>query len=137
MTTKIFKLDDQLKQDCFTIVDLDLCKVLLMNESQFPWVILVPCYPDITEICQLNDEQQFQLQTESNLISEILLNQYPNCTLNIAKLGNIVSQLHIHHIVRFSGDASWPAPIWGNYKAKPYLLAEIDEKITFWQSRLA
>jgi len=108
-----------------------------MNESQFPWIILVPRCNDVTEIHQLNVQQQRQLQTESNLIGKVLLHQYPNCKLNIASLGNIVSQLHIHHIARFSNDATWPAPVWGNFTATPYSAAEQEQQITTWRSWLA
>ena len=137
MPIEPFTLNSQLQQDCLYIHDLDLCTVLLMNESQFPWVVLVPRCPDITEIYQLNDQQQRQLQTESNMISKVLLTQYPDCKLNIANLGNIVSQLHIHHVARFENDATWPAPVWGNFTASPFSPSEIDEQVAAWRAWLS
>lgn len=134
MTTKAFKLDSQLKNDCILITELDLCTVLLMNENQFPWVILVPRRSNTTEICQLNDQEQTQLQKESNLISTTLLREHPGSKLNIANLGNIVSQLHVHHIARFDDDTAWPAPVWGNFTPSPYSTTEIDQKIALWRN---
>lgn len=137
MISNSFKLDEQLRQDCLHIIDLNLCRVLLMNESQFPWIILVPQCEGLSEICQLNKQQQLDLLNESNRVSNALLNEHPDCKLNIANLGNIVTQLHIHHIARFKHDATWPAPVWGNYKPKPYSSIMANEQTTKWRSLLA
>lgn len=136
MSTNSFKLHAQLQQDCLHIVDLNLCRALLMNESQFPWVLLVPRCEDISEVYELNTEQQQQLQNESNQVSEVLLREYPGCKLNIATLGNIVSQLHVHHIARFHNDVSWPGPVWGNFNASPYSETKKIEKVAAWRAWL-
>lgn len=136
MNTDTFQLHPQLSQDCLHIKDLELCTVLLMNERQFPWIILVPRSFDLTEICQLTEQQQRQYQQESNLISKTLLRQYPNAKLNIANLGNMVPQLHIHHVARFKDDACWPTPIWGNFSPSPYSEKEKSETIELWRSWL-
>ena len=124
MTT--FQLDPQLKSDTIEICNLGICKVLLMNESQFPWVILVPQRPNVTEIYQLSDTDLIQTQKESILISKLLMQHYQGDKLNTGALGNIVSHLHIHHIIRFKNDACWPKPVWGNYNATPYSDSELN-----------
>ena len=115
-----FKLDPQLKADTIEICDLTLCKVLLMNDSQFPWIILVPQRHGITEIHQLNDADIAQVQKESLMISKLIMEHFKGDKLNTGALGNVVSQLHIHHIIRFKSDPVWPKPVWGNIKPKHY-----------------
>ena len=90
-----------------------------MNDAQFPWVILVPKVAGVTELYHLDQAQRRQLDTESIYLSQVLMNAYCGDKLNVAALGNVVSQLHIHHIVRFEGDAVWPAPVWGKLAAIP------------------
>jgi len=116
----MFNLHPQLSADTLTIGDLPLCRLLLVNDSQFPWVILVPRRNGIKEIYQLNSHDQQQLQTESNTVSELIMGHFNGDKLNIATLGNLVPQLHIHHIVRYTTDPLWPKPIWGAMTAKPY-----------------
>lgn len=91
-----------------------------MNESQFPWVILVPRRDQVTEIYRLEEQDREQLQLESHLVSEKMMSHFEGHKLNIGALGNLVPQLHIHHIVRFDHDVCWPNPVWGNFQAKPY-----------------
>ena len=91
-----------------------------MNDSQFPWVILVPRIKNATELYHLDKAQREQLDAESIFLSEALMEIYQGDKLNTAALGNVVSQLHIHHVVRFEGDIAWPAPIWGKVPAKYY-----------------
>ena len=110
-----FELDPQLKADTIEICNLTLCKVLLMNEAQFPWIILVPKRSNITEIHQLNDDDIAQVQKESLMISRLMMKHFNGDKLNTAALGNVVSQLHIHHIVRFKSDPVWPKPVWGHF----------------------
>lgn len=116
----MFELDARLHADTLHISDLDLCRVLLMNDSQFPWVILVPMVPNVGEIIELNDEQQWQLHQESAFISRILQGEFQPDKLNIAALGNVVNQLHVHHVARYITDCAWPAPIWGRQPVKRY-----------------
>lgn len=125
MMTDSFELHSQLKQDSFEIAELPLCSLLLCNDSAYPWFILVPRIVDIEEIYQLDWQDQQQLMNESSLLGELLMQEFKGDKLNIAAIGNLVPQLHIHHIVRFKEDRCWPKPIWGQYPAIPYSSEEI------------
>jgi diadenosine tetraphosphate (Ap4A) HIT family hydrolase len=115
-----FILNTTLEKDCIQLGKLQLCRVLLMNDSQFPWLILVPEKPDLTEIYQLSEQDQQVLIQESSFVTEQLADIYLADKMNIAALGNMVPQLHIHHVVRYKSDKSWPAPVWGQFDALPY-----------------
>ncbi len=116
----MFKLHDQLAADTFTIAESQLNLLLLMNDQNYPWCILVPKVPDIKEIFQLSRNNQHQLCDESSLLAETLMDAFQADKTNVAALGNMVPQLHIHHIARFTSDPSWPKPIWGQVSAIPY-----------------
>jgi len=115
-----FKLNEKLAKDCIEIYELPLCKVLLMNDSQYPWFILVPKVNDVVDLYQLEWEQQIQFLNESSLLSEIIMRIYPDGKLNVAAIGNLCPQLHIHHVVRFTNDKAWPKPVWGAFPAIAY-----------------
>ena len=121
-----FTLHPNLKKDCIELGQLELCRVLLMNDSQFPWLILVPERENITEIYQLSYEEQQQLIRESSYIAEQLTTLYRADKMNIAALGNMVPQLHIHHVVRYKTDKAWPAPIWGMFDAQAYTSNDLE-----------
>lgn len=121
-----FQLDERLAQDCFHLAALPLCDVLLMNESRYPWLILVPRVPGTKELIDLTLSRQQRLWDESNLISHFLKAQYQPDKLNVAALGNVVPQLHLHHIARFTTDAAWPAPVWGKFTPAPYEAEKVD-----------
>jgi len=91
-----------------------------MKDSNYPWFILVPDREGITEIHQLSETDQQQLISESSTLSRIIDKQFDADKINIAALGNLVPQLHIHHIVRYTTDAAWPAPVWGKVPVKAY-----------------
>jgi len=114
------ELHPQLAQDCFEIAQLPLCRVLLMNDAHYPWIILVPKRDRVTEIYQLNEQDQQQFMRESSAISQALHRSTNADKINIAALGNVVPQLHIHHVARFKSDPAWPAPIWGKVSPSPY-----------------
>lgn len=101
---------------------------MLMNDSTFPWFILVPERTGIGEIYQLDEDDQSQFIRESCHLAEQLYAAFSADKINIAALGNLVSQLHVHHVVRYRGDPAWPAPIWGRFAAKPYTLEEFAER---------
>lgn len=126
----MFALHPQLQKDCFTICDLSLSRILLMNDKQFPWIIQVPRVVDISEIIQLSESQQSVLWQESAQLSRVLSQVYSPDKLNIAALGNMVPQLHIHHIVRYRSDKVWPKPVWGQLPAEPYSEDEAQSEIT-------
>lgn len=125
----IFQLHPRLKEDCITIGRLDLCQLLMMNDSQFPWFILVPEKADIKEIYQLSKPERHLLTEESSYLAENLAVLYKADKMNIATIGNLVPQLHIHHIVRYQTDQAWPAPIWGKFDAIPYTQQQIADNI--------
>ncbi len=116
----LFTLHPQLEKDSIELADFPLCKLLLCNDSAYPWFILVPKIADISEIYQLDWQQQQQLLNESSLLSELLMQVFSGDKMNVAALGNVVEQLHVHHVVRFKDDAQWPKPIWGQQEAAPY-----------------
>ena len=116
----MFTLHSQLAQDCFDLGAFPLCRLLLMNDSNYPWFILVPQRQDVAEIYQLTADDQLQLLRESSHLAEVLARQFAADKLNIAALGNVVPQLHVHHVVRYRSDAAWPAPVWGRVPAEPY-----------------
>jgi diadenosine tetraphosphate (Ap4A) HIT family hydrolase len=126
----MFKLHSQLEADSITVGDFPLSQLLLINDSNYPWFILVPRQPDISEIYQLSEQDQVQLARESAFLSKKISELFSADKINVAALGNIVPQLHIHHIVRFKSDISWPHPVWGKVPAKPYDNKELNEIIT-------
>lgn len=125
----MFKLDPRLSSDTLQIASWPLCEVLLMNDSHFPWLILVPKISGATELYHLTKNQRIQLDAESIFLSETLMKLYQGTRLNVAALGNVVSQLHIHHVVRFQTDSAWPAPVWGKFAAKPYEEDALNQQI--------
>jgi diadenosine tetraphosphate (Ap4A) HIT family hydrolase len=116
----VFALDPRLQQDTLPIGDFPLCRLLLSNDSNYPWFILVPRREDISEIFQLDVADQQQLWQETTALAEMLKDSFDADKLNVAALGNVVSQLHMHVIVRKREDAAWPAPVWGKQQALPY-----------------
>lgn len=124
--TKHFVLDTRLERDSVWLADWSLCQVRLHKDSNYPWYILVPQRNDIVEIIDLTVLEQQQLWQESALLSTWLREVFKPAKLNVAALGNIVSQLHVHHIVRYTDDSAWPEPIWGKVPAKPYPDAALD-----------
>jgi diadenosine tetraphosphate (Ap4A) HIT family hydrolase len=113
-------LDPQLARDTVLIGDLALCRVLLMNDSNFPWLILVPRRLRIFELIDLDRSEQVQLMAEIASTSEALRALAPCDKLNIATIGNVVSQLHVHIVARRRSDRAWPKPVWGLLPAQPY-----------------
>ncbi|MGB1238780.1 MAG: HIT family protein [Pseudomonadales bacterium] len=127
-----FVLDQQLEKDCVFLGDLPLCRVLLMNDSQFPWLILVPRRADVSELYHLSLEDRQQMMVESCDLSAALADGFNADKMNVANLGNMVKQLHVHHIVRYTSDVAWPAPVWGKQNSVPYSaqqIAEIKQKV--------
>lgn len=124
-----FSLHPRLAADTVEITRLPLCRVLLMNDANHPWVILVPQRANIREIHELSDADQVQLIRESSRVSRTMAELFKADKMNVAALGNMVPQLHIHHIARFQTDAAWPAPIWGKLTAAPYAKDALNTQI--------
>ncbi|WP_105199508.1 MULTISPECIES: HIT domain-containing protein [unclassified Pseudoalteromonas] len=123
----MFSLAPELQKDCIELADWPLCKLLLMNDSQYPWFILVPRKEGVTEIIDLTEQEQLMLMQESARLSQLLKSVFNPDKLNIAALGNMVPQLHIHHIARYRGDIAWPKPVWGLHPSQPYSEQQIAE----------
>ena len=116
----MFELHPQLQRDCVEIGHFKLCRLLLMNESRYPWFILVPEREEMTEIHQMCNADQALLLHESSSLARGLVEAFAGDKLNIAAIGNLVPQLHIHHVVRYHDDLAWPAPVWGKFVPLPY-----------------
>jgi diadenosine tetraphosphate (Ap4A) HIT family hydrolase len=123
-----FLLDPRLNSgEGFSVVDLKLCKVVLVDNSFFPWVVLVPRKNGIIEVIDLTKQDQQLLMEEIAIISQAMQQLFKPDKLNVAALGNIVPQLHVHVIARYKGDLAWPDPVFGKEK-KPYEI-QMKEKL--------
>ncbi|MDH1631884.1 HIT family protein [Pseudomonas mosselii] len=122
----MFTLDSRLQEDSLVLGDLPLCRLLLSKDANYPWFILVPRRADITEVFELEEADQQQLWLETTALAEALKEAFAADKMNVAALGNVVSQLHMHVIVRRQGDAAWPAPVWGKVPAIGYAQEQID-----------
>lgn len=128
----LFELDPRLANDTRPVTSLALCDVLLMNDTRFPWLVLVPRQAGLVEVCDLSPERQATLWQEVNLATQALRTLAPFDKLNLGALGNIVRQLHVHIVGRREGDAAWPGPVWGSGRAEPYgedALASMTEQL--------
>jgi diadenosine tetraphosphate (Ap4A) HIT family hydrolase len=115
-----FTLDPQLDADTIAIGDLPLCRVLLNDDANYPWLILVPRRPGLTELIDLGEADRATLMREIAQVSAALKVHTGCDKLNVAALGNVVAQLHVHIIARFRTDAAWPNPVWGTAKRFPH-----------------
>jgi diadenosine tetraphosphate (Ap4A) HIT family hydrolase len=115
-----FALHPQLARDTFAVGDLPLTRVLLMNDANCPWLIAVPRRAGAVEVFDLAAADQAQLMTELARVGRTLKELTGCDKINIAAIGNIVPQLHIHIVARSRTDAAWPRPIWGTLPARPY-----------------
>ncbi|MFK5979618.1 MAG: HIT family protein [Rhizobiaceae bacterium] len=132
-----FQLDSRLAADTFFIGSYELCEVRLMDDSRWPWLILVPKVADLAETHDASTNHQEKMALETALVAEVL-KKHTNCEkINSAAIGNIVRQLHIHVIARNEGDTNWPGPVWGFGKRQPYDKNAKDELIIELQQALA
>ena len=115
-----FALDARLLADTHAIGELPLSDLLLMDDARFPWLILVPRIAGARELIDLDERDQQSLIGEMNLVGRMLETLLRPDKLNVAALGNIVPQLHVHVIARFIGDAAWPQPVWGHGERLAY-----------------
>lgn len=121
-----FILDSRLKNDCHILGKLDNTLLLLMDNALVPWFILVP-QTDVTEFHELQHEAQLQLLEQINLISSFLKQGLSVDKVNVAAIGNIVRQMHIHVVGRTEGDYCWPNVVWGAEGGRPYSDSELQE----------
>lgn len=121
-----FDLHPDLIRDGIEIGQFDLCRVLLINDSHYPWFVLVPERANISDTIDLNTDDHAQLWVESRAFSQGIMKAFGGEKLNVAALGNMTPQLHIHHIVRYVSDDAWPGPIWGKQPLQAYKPKEIE-----------
>ena len=116
-----FQLDARLASDTVFVAEWNLCRVLLMDDAQFPWLVLVPRRADLVEMDDLVERDRTQLMLEIMRAMKVLRGVVECDKLNVGALGNIVRQLHVHVVARREGDAAWPGPVWGHGPAHHYL----------------
>jgi diadenosine tetraphosphate (Ap4A) HIT family hydrolase len=132
-----FSLHQRLETDTHSLGQSRLCELRLMNDSTWPWVILVPMRGSIREIYQLEEADQQRLLWESSELSRAMMELFDGDKMNIAALGNMVPQLHLHHIVRYQDDPAWPGPVWGTQPPVAYGEAELARVRELLESVLA
>lgn len=120
-----FHLHPRLQEDALEVGDLPLCRVLLMNDARYPWLILVPRIGDAREIIDLDSDDRCRLMEEIAVASAVMREIFEPEKLNVAALGNRVSQLHVHVIARYATDGAWPDPVWGKGSAEPYKTGQV------------
>lgn len=125
-----YELHPQLAADTHPLATFALCDLRLMDDANYPWLILVPRLPVAHELLDLDATQRHQLSDEIERASRLLRDVFQPHKLNVAALGNLVPQLHVHVIARFEHDPSWPAPVWGRVAARPYTPEGLVERIT-------
>ena len=115
-----FDLDPRIESSTFPAGDLMLCRLCLMNDARFPWIILIPRRARLLEFLDLSPTERAIVMEEMTCVSRALKDHTKAEKMNVAAIGNIVPQLHIHVVARFASDAAWPGPVWGHGKAEAY-----------------
>lgn len=121
-----FELHSDLQRDGILVGQFPLCQVLLINDKTYPWFVLVPMVDNVRDTIDLTDDDHQTLWNESRALGIGIMKVFKGEKLNVAALGNVTPQLHVHHIVRYSTDPAWPAPIWGKLPMQPYDQSEIE-----------
>jgi diadenosine tetraphosphate (Ap4A) HIT family hydrolase len=132
----MFALHPQLAADCHILGSFELNLLLMLNDAQYPWFVLVPQRADLSELYQLDADDAKRFWQESHEFSQQIMRIFNGNKLNVAALGNVVPQLHVHHIVRFTTDVAWPKPVWGVSPARALTAPQLDERITLLRSEL-
>ena len=115
-----FVLDPRLSAETVPVGDLALCHVLMMDDSRFPWFVLVPRRPAMSELTDLDAADAASLWEEIRLTVGVLQALSKPDKVNVGALGNVVAQLHVHVVARFLSDPAWPGPVWGHGARIPY-----------------
>ena len=136
MSDNSFQLHPQLQADTYVAGHFPLCMLLLSKDANYPWCIMVPKLEGVREIHHLSAENRQALLAESCMLAECMEKLFKPLKMNIAALGNMVPQLHIHHIARFETDVAWPAPIWGKVPAKKYNSELLDKRLNRLKEQL-
>lgn len=134
--TDDFILHEGLAADCITLDDWPLCRVLLMNDATYPWLILVPRRAGLRDFHDVGQDDMPQFTGEISRASRALQSSFAPVKINVAALGNMVPQLHVHIIARFSDDPAWPGPIWGKVPARPYESGALQERVDLLKAAL-
>lgn len=129
-------LHPQLAEDTHPVASLGLCELRLMDDRNYPWLVLVPRVANAVELLDLDATQRHALTDEIDLASRALRGLFRPHKLNVAALGNLVAQLHVHVLARFQDDPAWPAPVWGRVAAHPYPPEALVERIASLQAAL-
>ena len=124
-----FALHPQLEADTAAVIDLQVCRVLLMDDSTWPWLILVPALTGMRDLHDVPEEHDTAVMSEIRQVSRALTALYRPDKINVAALGNQVPQLHIHVIVRHTSDPAWPGPVWGTAPRTPYDKEDLETQI--------
>ena len=132
-----FEIHARLEADSVAVVDWPLCRVRLMNDRTFPWLLLVPARVALTELHDLDAADGGILMAEICRASQVLSGLYRPDKINVGAIGNIVPQLHVHVVARFRGDAAWPKPPWGAVPAAPYFASELERVLERLRRALA
>lgn len=125
----MFELHSKLAEDTLVVGEFKLCQLLIHRDANYPWFILVPKRPKVTEIYHLSEQDRMQLMQESCMLAEALVDVFAPDKINIATLGNMVPQLHMHHVARYITDGAWPNPIWGVLSAVGYQQEVLEHRI--------
>ena len=128
----MFSLHPQLEKDSLLLGRMPLCQVRLSLDANYPWCLLIPERETVTEIHHLTEQDRHQLMNESCRLAEVMVSLFDPKKINVAALGNMVPQLHVHHVARFETDPAWPGPVWGKVPAKAYSPAALEE----WTNKL-
>lgn len=131
-----FTLHPRLAADSHWVGELSLCQVRLINDQRFPWLLLIPERPNITELHQLDSDDYTQLFAEIRQLAAPFQQLTQADKLNIATLGNMVPQLHLHLVARHPQDAAWPGPVWGHGQAEPYSDEDLTAQINLIRRQL-
>ncbi|MCF8482616.1 MAG: HIT family protein [Rhodospirillum sp.] len=132
----MFELDPRLVADSHPVTQWPLCQVRLMDDARYPWLILIPRRATVVEPFDLNEADQVLLWREANHAGAILKTATGATKINIAAIGNIVSQLHVHVIARKPGDTAWPGPVWGQGSPEHLDQAALTETLARLRARL-
>lgn len=136
MTHAAYALHPQLADDTHPLATLALCELRLMDDANYPWLVLVPRIAGAREMIDLDADQRRQLTDEIDIAARLLRTVFQPYKLNIAALGNMVEQLHVHVIGREQEDPAWPAPVWGRVAARPYTPEQLVSRISDLQAAL-
>jgi diadenosine tetraphosphate (Ap4A) HIT family hydrolase len=135
--TERFELDARIVKDSVAIGRLALCLVRLHRDARYPWVLLVPERARVREIHELSPSDRATLIEESSAIASAMHRALGADKMNVAALGNVVPQLHVHHVARFRSDDAWPGAIWGRHPAMPYLGEQLTERLALLTAAFA